>query len=80
MSEAGNEQIPTCTLCSTEMEWHRCEACDGDGEFDYDTLQFLDPLWYQPGDWEPCEECEGAGGWWQCPNVPHALVLPLYEG
>lgn len=77
--DVSGEQIPTCPLCSYEMEWERCTACDGDGEFDWETLQFEDPLWYQPGDTERCEECRGEGGWWQCPNVPHSDILPPYE-
>lgn len=77
--DVPDDEIPDCMFCGAEMEWERCAACDGAGEFDYDTLSYLDPLWYQPGDWEWCEECEGVGGWWQCPNVPHTPIAPPYE-
>lgn len=58
-----------CPICGYEMEREECPDCGGDGEFDWETLQFDDPLWYQPGDTEDCGNCGGKGGWWFCPNA-----------
>lgn len=63
---------PYCNVCGSELEHERCDACDGDGFFDYETLQEVDPLWYQPGDTETCETCGGDGGWWICWVCRHA--------
>lgn len=62
-------QGPFCAICGCELEWEDCNLCGGDGELDWETLQFEDPLWYQPGDTEQCDQCEGMGGWWFCPNA-----------
>jgi hypothetical protein len=54
-----------CKICSAEMEWEDCGACD-EGFYDgYDE----DPLWHDPGDLVPCPQCSGAGGWWVCSNL-----------
>lgn len=60
---------PYCEVCGGELEWDDCDTCGGEGEFDWETLQFDDPLWYQPGDVERCSQCEGKGGWWYCWNT-----------
>ena len=44
-------------------EWTDCDACGGEGYFDWETLQFEDPLWYDPDDTEVCHQCDGKGGW-----------------
>lgn len=62
---------PYCELCGAELERVECDQCGGDGEFDWETLQDEDPLWYQPGDTEACTQCDGKGRWWACPNAPH---------
>lgn len=57
-----------CPHCEYELEWQDCDQCGGEGEFDWETLQFDDTLWYQPDDTEECAQCSGAGGWHWCPN------------
>jgi hypothetical protein len=59
---------PYCEHCGEELDWEECDQCGGDGEFDWEDLQFEDPLWYQPGDTEECAQCRGEGGWWWCLN------------
>lgn len=57
-----------CEHCGMSKEWEECASCGGEGYFDWDTLQFEDPLWYSPGDTETCPECHGKGGWSFCVN------------
>lgn len=65
-------QISTpCPICGAEMAWIECFECGGEGEFDWETLQDEDPLWYGPDDTEQCNACSGKGGWWECFNIPH---------
>lgn len=71
---------PYCAICGAELERVECEACGGEGEFDWETLQFEDPLWYQPGDTERCELCDGKGAWWVCPNAPHTSAERVETG
>jgi len=58
--------LDICPRCGNVREWEDCSACDGDGFLDWETLQFEDPVWFQPGDTEECSECGGKGGWWSC--------------
>ena len=44
-------------------QWEECPDCGGAGYFDWETLQFEDPFWYQPGDTELCTNCAGQRGW-----------------
>lgn len=58
-----------CKACGGVLDYEDCDACGGDGEFDWETLQFEDPLWYGPDDTEICTQCDGKGGWsvcWTC--------------
>lgn len=64
-----------CPECDWELEWEDCDMCGGEGEFDWETLQDEDPLWYQPGDTEPCSQCSGAGGWYSCPQCTKELFI-----
>jgi hypothetical protein len=50
------------------MEWVDCQACQGEGGRD---LYEENPLEYDPGEIEPCDVCYGAGGYLECPNLPH---------
>lgn len=59
---------PVCSHCGQDLDWEDCDLCGGEGYFDWEDLQFEDPLWYQPGDTERCEQCSGKGGWWWCAN------------
>jgi hypothetical protein len=63
------EPAPLCAICQSEKEWIECFECGGEGEFDWETLQDEDPLWYGPDDTERCSACNGKGGWWECLNV-----------
>lgn len=62
----NDEQMATCSQCERELEWVECEQCGGEGEFDWETLQDWDPLWYDEDDTEPCAQCGGVGGWYWC--------------
>lgn len=62
--EAG----PYCKHCGDELDWERCDYCGGEGYFDGEQLQELDPLWYSEDDTERCEQCQGKGGWHFCTN------------
>lgn len=63
---------PCCAICGDSLEWQDCYQCGGQGLFDWEDLQEIDPLWYQPGDTEACEQCAGRGGWWMPCLCPHA--------
>lgn len=76
----GNLDMPFCDICGAEYEWHDCGDCGGDGCLDWETLQFEDPLWFQPGDTEKCDTCDGTGGWHGCPYPEtHARILKERE-
>lgn len=68
LMENWDESEHFCEHCGDALDWEDCDACGGEGEFDWETLQDEDPLWYQPGDTEPCHQCNSAGGWLYCPN------------
>lgn len=51
-----------CAECGNPTSWLPCWNCGGEGGWDWEDLQFVDPLWYQPGDTEKCSECGGKGG------------------
>lgn len=59
---------PLCEHCGQELEYIECDQCGGEGYFDWETLQFDDPLWYDPDDTERCGQCDGKGGWHWCTN------------
>ena len=59
---------PYCAACGAELDWEDCDQCGGEGEFDWETLQFDDPLWYDEDSVELCSQCAGKGGWWVCHN------------
>jgi hypothetical protein len=52
------------------MAWQQCHeiGCEDGYVDEYDD----DPINAAPGDVTPCPECRGAGGYYECPNVPHA--------
>lgn len=70
--DSGKRQLPDdlehigmglpCAECGNPTSWLPCWNCGGEGGWDWDDLQFVDPLWYQPGDHESCSECHGKGG------------------
>lgn len=61
----ANEAV-YCKTCGHEKWYVECPECGGQGYRDWDTLQFEDPLWYDPGDTEECTTCDGQGGWLTC--------------
>lgn len=62
------EDVEYCPNCGNEKWWVDCHECCGNGYFDWDTLQFEDPLWYDFDDIEPCTTCDEHGGWLVCPS------------
>lgn len=56
---------PRCAVCgSDDVEWDRCWACHGDGEFD---LHDEDPVNFcEDEEYEQCDECEGLGAYLIC--------------
>jgi len=56
-----------CRHCGCELEWIKCDQCDGEGidghDCGEDVCCCLDP---EPND--PCAQCGGLGGWFWCDN------------
>ena len=61
------EKIETCPVCSRELEWEPCVACDGNGHGVY----FIErPIGDGGNYWlhgPTCVVCDGTGGWQICP-------------
>lgn len=55
---------PRCEICGADLDWVCCPDCGGDGFIEGDPYEF--------DDGEECSNCGGAGGWLECPNLPHS--------
>lgn len=64
MCDLGDDVCDRCGCCGTY--WEDCHSCGGEGGLDWEDLQFVDPLWYSPGDFVKCDVCSGVGGWFVC--------------